>query len=134
VVHLVEDDECPGGQPGQLNRAGGHLLIGGDDAVHVARQGAFPGGPGGVEVQPEAGRCIGPLGLQMLGGRHDDQPTTPGAGQVLAGGGQRKGRLAGAGRGDGQEVVAFGRVELLKRLVLPRPQPYACRHHRDRLG
>ena len=56
-----------------------------------------------VEVQAHAVRGLHPLRLEVGGGRHhDDPPTLAGQRPACAGEGERG--LAGAGRGDGQEV------------------------------
>ena len=68
VVDLVEDHERVGGQLPQHRGAGRHLLVGGDDAVHVRRQPAVGGRPRRVEVEGEAGGGLGPLHLEV-GGR-----------------------------------------------------------------
>jgi hypothetical protein len=74
VVDLVEDHESLGAEPGELGGgvAGGDLLVGGDEAVHVAGE-AVAGAPVGVELQAEAVRGERPLDLEVAGRCDDDQ-------------------------------------------------------------
>jgi hypothetical protein len=121
VVQLVQHHERVAGQPRDRAGAGRHLLVGRDDPVHVARQAAVGGRPRRVEMQREGGGGPGPLALEVRGGGDDDEPRAR-PGQLVARGGQREGRLAGAGRGDGQEVGLRRGDEAVERGLLPRPQ------------
>ena len=108
VVDLVEHHVGAARERPDRRRAHGHLLVGGHHAVHVGRQPAVAGRPGRVEVQPEAGRRCRPLDLEVGGGRHDHDLGGP-LGERGAQGREREGRLAGAGRGHGQEVGVAAR-------------------------
>ena len=57
MVDLVEDDESVGRQSGELGGgvAGGDLLVGGDETVHIAGE-ALAGAPVGVELETESVR------------------------------------------------------------------------------
>ena len=111
VVDLVEDHHAVGGQPAQRvgGGAGGHLLVGGDEAVDVAGE-PLPGRPVGVELEAEPVGGERPLDLQVAGGRDDHEPAADGGavvgpvGQRRAGAGERERRLARARGGDREEV------------------------------
>ncbi|MEI2696996.1 MAG: hypothetical protein V9E94_01160 [Microthrixaceae bacterium] len=128
VVDLVEHDEgAPAPAAPGRRRDVDDLLVGGHDAVHVGRESTVARGPLGVQVQAEAGRCFGPLVLQVLGRGDDDHSAPGGLAQVLNRGGEREGRLAGAGSRDRQEVGPVLERQGVERLRLPRPQPDAGR-------
>ncbi len=137
VVDLVEDHEGVARQTAQLGRrvAGGHLLVGGHHAVHVARQ-RDARRPRGVERQtePVGGKC--PLLLEVGGRRHHDEARWSGAGATRrshlaerdAGRGEGEGRLAGARRGDGQEVGRGAGREPIEGRALPGTKTKGRRH------
>ena len=112
VVDLVEDDQRGrglGAGPVQ-QRLAGHLGVGERHAVEL---GAVPAlGVGEVRVDADAHPAggVGPLGLEVLGGGDDGDPPDDPPGQQLGGEAQRVGRLAGAGRGDGEEVAGVLRA------------------------
>jgi hypothetical protein len=122
VVDLVEHHEGVPGQAGQGARAAGHLLVGGHQAVDVRGQPAGGRRPGRVQVKVERLGGIGPLHLQVLGGRHHQQAPPGVLGQVLARRRQREGGLAGAGRRDRQEVLPRAGAERLECRLLPAAQ------------
>ena len=132
VVELVEDHEgvgrrCARRRPGLH----GHLLVGDDDAVHVGGQAAVAGRPLGLEVEVEAAGGPGPLELEVLGGRHHDDPPVGVRGQVLHRGGEREGGLAGARawrpRGSPAASEAWKRS---RACFLPGPEADGTRHRR----
>ena len=121
VVDLVEDDQGGrglGAGPVQ-QRLAGDLGVGEGDAVELGGVPALGVGEVRVDADADPGGGVGPLGLEVLGGGDDGDPLDDAPGQQLGGEAQREGRLAGAGRGDGEEV-AGGRLEVL------RPAPPAC--------
>src|SRR5690606_31653977 len=97
----------------------GHLLVGGDDAVHVRRQATSARRPPGLEVQPEAGAGVRPLDLEVRGRRDDDQAATRVLGKVLHRRAEGEGRLAGARGRDRQEVGRVAGREPVERALLP---------------
>ena len=128
VVDLVEDDVGAAGQRAQLRRAHRHLLVGGDDAVHVRRQPAVgratrPGPGGGRSRAAAAAHWT----LRWAVGATIDDPGRP-LREGGAQGGQRERRLAGAGRGDGEEVRVGGGREPRERGVLPGAETDAAGH------
>ena len=128
VVDLVEHRQRSGRQRAQRVGAGRHLLVGGDDAVDVGGEPAARRGPAGLEVQAEPGGGVGPLELEVRGGRHHHQPATGLGRQVVHGRGQGEGRLARAGRGHGQEVGRGGGREPVEGALLPRAETDAAGH------
>ena len=121
VVHLVQHGEAPLRHLAHLPRALRHLLVGGDDPVHLRRN-RLPAYPRRVQVQAKPLRRGRPLPLQVLGGRHHHQPPARMRGQVLAGSGQREGGLAGPGRGHRKEVLAGATRERIECALLPLTQ------------
>ena len=125
MVDLVQDHEGIGGQAAQhlSGAGGGHVLVGGDQPVHIAGQ-ATQRGPVGVQLQAQAVGGLRPLSLQVAGGRDHDQPTTflP---QRPPGAGQREGGLAGARGGHGEVIGLVSGSEAIERGSLPRPQAHA---------
>ena len=106
VVHLVEDDQRAAGLGAVAvqRRQRGHLGVGDGDAEEVPARRAHPVAVLGVQRDPHLVRGLGPLPLEVLGGRdHRDRGDLAGVEQ-LAGDLQREGRLAGAGGGDREEV------------------------------
>ena len=109
-------------RPGERLRLEADLGVGDDDPV-------VAGGVRGVgvaerRVQPDAdprGR-VGPLGLQVLGRAHDDDPLDRPPGQQLGGDPQRERRLARAGRRRGEEVGPVTGQVRRDGLVLPGPE------------
>ncbi len=101
------------------------------DAVVVPRGSQVTVAEGRVEADRDARRGIGPLGLEVLGGRDDDDPVDDATAQQLAREAERERRLAGAGSRRGEEVAgssarAVGAVEgevLVERFGLPGAQP-----------
>jgi hypothetical protein len=70
-----------------------------------------------VEVEPLGG--VGPLALQVRGGRDHHEPAPRVLGQVLADGGQRERGLPRPGRRDRQEVRAAAGAERVEGRLLP---------------
>ncbi len=95
--------------------------------MHVGGEATAGGRPVGIEVETEPQAGLGPLGLEMLGRHHDDDGEVL-ARQALAGRGQRKGGLAGARAGDGEERRGSRVCESGQRFTLPRPERDAAAH------
>lgn len=122
VVDLVEDDERLALLDTIAMQHGPHANPGighGDAVVLLAER---PGAVLGIEFDPYPRRRLGPLLLQMLGGRdhghllHDMVVQQPGGER------QRERRLAGAGSGDGEKVTRLLLEISLHRLLLPGTQ------------
>ncbi len=122
VVDLVEDDEGLALLDAVAVQHGPHAdtrIRDGDALVLLAER---PGAVLGVELDPYPRRRLGPLLLQMLGGRdhghllHDMVVQQPGGER------QRERRLAGAGSGDGEEVTRLLLEVPLHRPLLPGTQ------------
>ena len=120
-------------RPAQLCRGvpGGDLLVGGHEPVHVAGQ-AVAGAPVGVELEAESVRRQRPLHLEVAG-RGDDDEDARFVGEAGASTGQRKRRLSGARRGDGEEVGLGAGPELLVGGALPGAQGHG-RHRPPESG
>jgi hypothetical protein len=88
--------------------------------VHVGGQPPVGSRPGRVEVQRERSCGPRPLHLQVRGRSDDDQPSRM-PGKLVPSRRERKGRLAGAGRRNREEVRLFGLDELIEGGLLPRP-------------
>ena len=133
MVQFVKDDKRIVGNTLQhiCGVAGGHLLEGGDDAVHVFGN-AAAGGPIGIELQPETVRRQAPLQLQVAGGGNYYHPPTL-LRQGPAGAREGEGGLAGSGGCDRQKVrfVVAERAERIERSALPRAKANCC-HRRGR--
>ena len=133
VVHFVEDDEGAGIAGQSLVDGGlhGDLGVGHRDAVILPRGREVAVAEGGVESDRHARGGIGPLGLQVLGGRDDDDAVDDAPTQQLGRQTQRERRLSGARRRRGQEVArtpadAVRTLETevaVERLGLPGAQP-----------
>ena len=108
VVDLVEDDERPGvlGAGPVVEDAGRDAGVGDDDAVVLAAA-APPTAPAqaGVELDADLGGGPGPLGLEVLGGTHDDDAPDRTGAEQFGGHPQGEGRLAGSGGRHGEEVA-----------------------------
>ena len=74
---------------------------------------------GGFEVEVEGLGRVGPLRLQVLGRRDDQQAAAGVLAEVLAGGGQREGGLAGARGRDREEIGPRPGLEGFERGALP---------------
>ncbi len=122
VVDLVEDDQGLAllDAVAVQHRTHADTRVGDRDPVVLPAERA--GAVLGVELDPHSGRGLRPLLLQVLGRRdhgdllHDVVVQQPG------GEGQREGRLAGAGRGDREEVTRLLLDVLLHRPLLPGTQ------------
>ena len=112
----------------QHRGAGGHLLVGGDDAVHVRRQLPVGGRPRRVEVQGEAGGGLGPLHLEVGGGRHHDQPARGRSDRTWRATVRANVVLPAPGVATVKEVVLTSSHVLLEGGLLPRPEPDAAGH------
>ena len=102
---------APRGDRGAARRrCDGDLLVGGDHAVHVGRQRAVARRPLRARGAGRSGAAASAhCSLRCCGRRHHHDPPARAVGQALPRGGEGEGRLAGAGRGHGQEVgVADG--------------------------
>lgn len=122
VVDLVENDERLALLGAIAMQHGPHTdtrVRHGDAVVLLAER---PGAVLGIELDPYPRRRLGPLLLQMLGGRdhghllHDMVVQQPGGER------QRERRLAGAGGGDGEKVTRLLLEIPLHRLLLPGTQ------------
>ena len=107
MVHLVEDDERrllvdEAAVHGCLDR---DLRVGDRDPVVVPRVGVLAVAEPRVEADADPGGGVGPLGLEVLGRRDDDDALDHAAAQELRGETEGEGRLAGAGRGRSEEVA-----------------------------
>ena len=124
VVDLIEDDEGALGPGAALvhGRAGGHLGVRDGDPVVVARGDRRRVGEPRVQVDPDAGRGVGPLGLEVLGGRDDRHAGDLARGQQLSCHPQREGRLAGPRRRHRQVVPSAALQVPLEGLGLPGAQ------------
>ncbi len=118
VVHFVKHGERPGRDVSHGQRRLRHLLVGGDDAVHVGRQ-RLTDDPRRVEVQAEPLGRRGPLTLQVLRGRHHHQPAPRVRGQILTGRGEGEGGLSRPRRRHREEVIAIASGERVERVLLP---------------
>ncbi len=123
VVDLVEDHQRAGvlGAGGVQTRFLGDLGVTHDAAVGVGGQPLGVGGVAQVESQ-----CLGgldPLGAQMVGGTHHDDPVDDVVLPQVGGDRQGEGGLAGAGSGALQPVGGVGGDVPVERLALPGPQP-----------
>ena len=124
VVDLVQDHQRPEAlhPDPQGQRVGRHARVGQRDPVEVL--GRLPLADTELRVDGDAdpvGR-LGPLGLQVLGRRHDDDPVHHPLGQQVGGHGQGEGGLARPGRGDGEEVLLRGLEVGVQGGRLPGPQ------------
>ena len=131
MVHLVEDHEPLDGQSRELRGrgTGGHLLVGGDEAVHVASQ-AVARRPVRVEFETQSMGGQRPLGLQVAGRcDHDERSGRLGEARPSTREGER--RLPGAGCRHREEVLAdrpVGQIrdptgsEEIERGALPRAE------------
>jgi hypothetical protein len=128
VVQLVEHHERVVGHAAQREGLHGDLLVGDDDAVHVAREAAVARRPERLEVQVEARRRPRPLVLQVLGRRHHDDPLVGVRRQVLHRCGEGERGLAGARSGHRQEVGRTRGPEALEGISLPGPQTDGTGH------
>jgi hypothetical protein len=124
VVHLVEHDQ---GAP-VLGAGPVQQRVRGDTGVGDRDAGVVRGGASGrvaevrVDGHPDLGRGLRPLLLEVLGGRHHGDRVDHPVGAQLGGHAQREGRLAGPGRGHGQEVLR-GRGQVAgQRAALPGPE------------
>ena len=121
VVDFVEDDQRAGGLglgPVQ-HRFARHLRVGdgdADEAAAVLAVGVFE-----VRIDGDAhpGGSIGPLPLQVVRGRHDGDAVDDVGLDQHGGHPQRKGGLAGAGRGDRQEIPGMGGEVAVEGFLLP---------------
>jgi hypothetical protein len=127
MVDLVEDGEGSLGQCPERRRAGRELLVRDDRAVHVGREPA-PRRPLGLEVQAEGGGRIGPLVLQVAGGRDHDHASGLTRRQCPTGRRQRERGLAGTGGRDREEIGAGTGVERFEGSLLPASEPEGLGH------
>jgi hypothetical protein len=127
VMDLVEHDVRAAGQRLELRGARRHALVRRDDAVHVGRKPAGSHVPGRIQVQPQAGRRLGPLDLEVRRRRHDHHPRRL-LGQDRSQGREGERRLARPGRGHGQEIGAGRLGEAGEGRVLPRAKTDAAGH------
>ena len=122
VVDLVEDDEGLALLAAVAVQHGPHAdtrVRDGDAVVLLAER---PGAVLRVELDPYPRRGLGPLLLQVLGGRDDGHLLHDVVVQQPGREGQREGRLAGAGGGDGEEVPRLLLEIPLHRALLPGAQ------------
>ena len=124
VVHLVEDDEraARGRQLAVQRRPRGDLGVGDGHTVVVLAVPADAVAELRVEADADPGGRVGPLGLEVLGRRDDGDPLHDARAEQLGGHAQGVGRLARAGRRDGEEVARRGGEIAVEGLLLPRPQ------------
>jgi hypothetical protein len=73
-MDLVEDRKSVAGEGAQGTRRGGDLLVGDRHSVDVARQRALARAPLGLEMEAEVLGRVGPLQLEVPGGRHHHEP------------------------------------------------------------
>ena len=124
VVHLVEDHQRGRGRrPRGVQRGlAGHLRVGHRDAVEPVAVPALGVAEVGVERDADARGRVGPLPLEVLGGRDHRHPPDQLRLEQLGRDPQGERRLAGAGRGHREEVARVRRPVLLDRLRLPGAQ------------
>ena len=106
VVDLVEDHQRlePLGADPQRERVDADAGVRDGHADVVAADLALARGVRRIDREPGLGRGLGPLQLEVLGRRDDDQPVDLTPPQQLGGDGERERRLAGARRRHGEEV------------------------------
>jgi hypothetical protein len=121
VVDLVEDDQRPAGHRAAPVHLGchAHLGVGQHRAVEVAGRVHVGVAERVVELDPDAGGGVGPLHLQVLGRRHDGHGLDGVVGEEFGRDPQRERRLAGARRGDREEVLVPTAQVLEQCLALP---------------
>src|SRR5690606_23243681 len=103
VVDLVEDDQRLAGLGAGAVEGGVHgdRGVGHGDAGVIAAGGALAVLELGVDADADAAGGVGPLALEVLGGRDDRDRADDPAGEQLAGDAQGVGGLARAGRRHG---------------------------------
>jgi hypothetical protein len=124
VVHLVEDDQGAAvlGAGAVQQRVRGHPGVGDRDTGVVRRRAARGVAEVRVDRQPDLGRGLRPLVLEVLGrGDHGHGLDDP-VGQQFGRDAQGEGRLAGPRGGHRQEVLGCGGQVAGQRLALPDPQ------------
>ena len=128
MVQLVEYNEAALGVLAQRPGIGRNLLVGHDDAVHVAWQPTRRGRPARLEVQAEAGGGVGPLELEVAGRRDHHQPVRRVERQVPERCRERERCLAGARGGHRKEVGSGMGIDEVERLLLPATEAYGPVH------
>ena len=121
VVDLVEDHQgAVGLGAGAVQRrVHADLRVGDRDALEVGAVGTLGVGEVRVQGDADAGGGVSPLGLQMLRRSDHGDPADSALGEQSRGDLQREGGLAGAGGGDGQEVLGGTVPVELESLGLP---------------
>ncbi|GAB3872789.1 hypothetical protein GCM10027610_138820 [Dactylosporangium cerinum] len=124
MMDLVEDDQGLSGECSPLVYGGSHadLRIRHYRAVEVRGRVHVGVAESGVEIDPDPGGGVGPLLLQVFGRRDDGEVVDRAVAEQLKGDPQRERRLAGAGRGDGEEILPFAAQILHQCLALPHPE------------